>query len=74
MPLTWNSDTSRYEAIIDNQLMQVDADIFAECEQELRQTYIENGMDEDTATNQAWKETRDVLSWYGCNGVTLTDL
>jgi hypothetical protein len=68
--LTYNSQFGLYEAEIDGKELTVDPDVFAECEQERRKTYIESGMPEDEAEQKAWDETREATQWLGCHGAT----
>ena len=69
--LTYNSESGLYEAEFDGKELTVDPDVFAECEQERRKTYIESGMSEEEAEQQAWNETCEAYSWIGCYGATL---
>ena len=68
--LTFNSQFGLYEAEIDGKELTVDPDVFAECEQERRKTYIESGMTEEEAEQKAWDETREATQWIGCHGAT----
>lgn len=61
--LEWNHTTGRYQADFDGHLVEVDGDVFAESEQEMRQTYIEQGMSEDDAEQKAYNDLVAVSLW-----------
>ena len=73
--LTWNNDTRQYVGQIGNDRIEIDGDVFAETEQEMRAQYVKDGMSEEDAEKKAWAELNDVTVWQTDNdGVTVTPI
>ncbi len=73
--MIWDEENRVYTGRIDEMLITVEGDVFAETEQDLRDKYIEDGLSFEQAEQKAWCELRDAVRWYGdFKGVTITPM
>jgi hypothetical protein len=68
--LEWNSALSRYQAIVDGVLVEVDSDEFSEVEAVHLQDALDKGLSPEAAEKKAWDETRWAGGWLNTHAVT----